>query len=74
MFTLSCLISDDSMWPWFELDWLKVLDEKNAELKIAGRKTISRYHAADCSNLFGEFKGWTVPEQIEFSLKLFDVF
>jgi hypothetical protein len=74
VFTLSCLVSDDSVWPWFDLDWTRVLQEKNAQLQQEGRKQISRYHAADCSNLVGEFSGWTVPEQIEFSVQLFDVF
>jgi hypothetical protein len=62
------------MWPWFEMAWEKILEEKNEQLKEQGRKQISRYHASDCSNLLGEFKGWTPDEQIEFSLKLFKVF
>lgn len=56
------------------MDWVKVLDQKNEQLKKEGRPPISRYHAADCSSLHGEFEGWTVDEQIEFSLKLFAVF
>ena len=74
VFDLTCLVTYDNMWPWFEMAWVKVLEDKNAELKRQGRPQISRYHAADCSNLKGEFKGWAVSEQIEFSLKLFDVF
>ncbi len=74
VFVLACIVSDDSMWFWFELGWQKVLDEKNVQLRAKGRKEISRYHAADCSNSRGEFKGWSVDEQIEFCTKLFDVF
>jgi hypothetical protein len=74
VFDLSCLVAYDNLWPWFELAWVKVLEDKNEELTKQGRPTISRYHAADCSSLKGEFKGWSVDEQIEFSLKLFDVF
>jgi hypothetical protein len=74
VFTLSCLIAYDNMWPWFEMAWAKVLEEKNEELGKQGRPPISRYHAADCSSLQGEFKGWSVDEQIELSLKLFNVF
>lgn len=74
VFDLSCLVAYDNLWPWFEMAWVKVLEDKNEELTKQGRSTISRYHAADCSSLRGEFKGWSVEEQIEFSLKLFDVF
>jgi hypothetical protein len=74
VFSLTCLVLYDNMWPWFEMAWLKVLEEKNAELKKQDRKLLSRYHAADCSSLHGEFKGWSVPEQIELSQKLFKVF
>lgn len=74
VFNLTCVIAYDNMWPWFEMAWVKVLDEKNEELAKQDRPQISRYHAADCSSLQGEFTGWTVAEQIEFSLKLFSVF
>jgi hypothetical protein len=74
VFNLSCLIAYDNMWPWFEMAWVKVLEEKNAELKSQNRKQLSRYHAADCSSRKNEFEGWSTDEQIEFSLKLFDVF
>ncbi len=62
------------MWSWFEMAWLNVLEKKNQELKKQNRPQISRYHAADCSSLKGEFKGWSVDEQIEFSRNLFKVF
>ena len=74
VFTLSCIVGFDNMLPWFEMAWVNVLEQKNAELMEQGRPTISRYHAANCSSLRGEFSGWSVGEQIEFSLKLFDVF
>jgi len=74
LFSLSCVVGDDTLWPWFEIDWVKVLEWKNEQLRSQGRSEISRYHAADCSSCLGEFKGWTVDEQIEFSQKLFEVF
>lgn len=77
LFTLSCIIGYDNMLPWFEMAWTNILEKKNEELAKQGRKLISRYHAADCSSLLGEFarkNGWNETEQIEFSLKLFDVF
>ena len=70
----TCLIGYDNLLPWFELAWVKVIEEKNEELTKAGRPAISRYHASDCSNLKGEFRHWTIEEQIEFSQKLFSVF
>ncbi len=70
--SLSCIVGDDGKWPYFENDWVKVLDWKNDQLKSQGRQQISRYHAADCSSRVGEFKGWTAAEQREFSTKLFD--
>ncbi len=74
VFTLSCVVGYDNMLTWFEMAWAKVLEEKNAELARQKRPLISRYHAADCSSLRCEFKGWSVLEQIEFSLKLLNVF
>lgn len=73
-FTLSCLVAEMSAWFWFELDWKQCLDEKNAQLKKLGRRTISRYHAADCSSRVNEFSGWGVEEQIAFTQSLFTVF
>ena len=66
LFTLSCLVGHTSMWMWIEWAWLDCLEKKNRQLKAEGRKELSRFHAADCSSLVGEFKGWTVPEQKEF--------
>lgn len=74
VFNLTCLVTFDHVWPWFERAWVNILDKKNAELKRQSRPQLSRYHAADCSSLRGEFAGWTVEEQIEFSIKLFEVF
>jgi hypothetical protein len=74
VFNLSCIIGHDSQIPWFEMAWANALEAKNAELTEQGRPKISRYHASDCSNLKGEFEGWAIPEQIEFSHKLLEVF
>lgn len=74
LFNLSCLVSADGTWFWFVLDWLKWLGGKNASLKAQGRRQLSRYKAADCSSLVGEFAGWTKHEQIEFTQGLLGVF
>ena len=74
LFTLSCLMTSASEWLWFERAWKRCLDAKNKELKKQDRKTLSRYHAADCSSRQNEFKGWTVEEQIEFTKSLLTVF
>ena len=59
---------------WFDIAWKKCLDAKNQQLEKQGRKTISRYHAADCSSRVNEFEGWTTEEQIEFTKSLLTVF
>lgn len=73
-FTLSCLLARPKDWMWIESAWKKVLKWKNDELKKAGRQAISRFHAADCSSRVGEFKGWSVEEQIEFVKRLLAIF
>jgi hypothetical protein len=73
-FTLSCLMARAADWISIESAWKKVLRQKNRELKKSGRKEISRFHTADCSSCVGEFEGWSIPEQIEFSKKLLDIF
>ena len=74
VFTLSCLVSYDNMWPWFEMAWAKVLEDTNAELKKQGRQTISRFHATDWNGSYGEFKGWSLDERTELGKKLVTVF
>jgi hypothetical protein len=70
VFTLSCLASDPTGWAAIEHGWKLRLKAKNRELKSQGRLQISRYHAADCSSLYREFLGWSVPEQIKFAKEL----
>ncbi len=70
LFTLSSLIGDGGTWFYLEQDWTKCLQVKNESLTAQGRQAISRYHAADCSSLKGEFRGWTVEEQIDFTKQL----
>lgn len=74
VFTLSCILAWGSEWSWMEMAWLKVLEEKNASLVAAGRKSIRRYHATDCFNREREFENWSRTERDEFVLKLFKVF
>jgi len=73
VFTLSCLIAQGSKWMWLSNDWKKVLKRWNSRLKTEGRSPISRYHAADCSNRVREFEGWSVQEQIDFTVELIGV-
>jgi hypothetical protein len=63
VFTLSCLISTGKIWSEFSRAWKLTLDSVNRKLKAQGRTTVSRYHAADCSNLKREFADWTTDEQ-----------
>jgi hypothetical protein len=74
LLTLSCLIGWGSEWQYIEWMWLNCLEKKNKQLKAQGRVELSRYHAADCSSREREFKDWTVPEQIEFTNWLINVF
>jgi hypothetical protein len=73
-FTLSCLIGWGSMWFHIENAFVYLLEKTNASLKAQGRRTISRYHATDCSNLKNEFSDWSVEEQIEFTKKIVQIF
>lgn len=70
VFTLSCLASDPTGWAAIERGWKLCLNAKNRELKAQCRPQISRYHAADCSSLKGEFAGWSKNEQITFAKEL----
>lgn len=74
LFVLACLISNGKNWFHLESEWLNLLESKNRELKRAKRKSISRFHAADCSSRLGEFRGWSTPEQIEFMKALLKIF
>jgi hypothetical protein len=70
LFTLSCILTTPAKWTDIEIKWKAVLRGTNKALRKQGRQEISRYHAADCSSCKGEFAGWSVEEQIEFSKKL----
>jgi hypothetical protein len=75
VFNVSCLVANNSAWPYIEWDWVEVLDEKNKELEKQGRKRITRFHASDFSNSLGEFKGWDDPdEKKEFVQQLVPIF
>lgn len=74
IFTLSCLLAEGTTWTSMEADWKAMLDAKNDELRCAGRREISRYHAADCSSRLDEFEGWSVDEQKEFTQNMLGIF
>lgn len=74
VFNLSCIVSDTSMWIYFEWAWLKVIEEKNKELRSQGRTELTRFHAQDINNFAGEYKGWSPAERLAFCEKLTDVF
>ncbi len=74
LFTLSCVVAEFSAWLYFEFDWQKCLDVKNAQLEREGRQRLSRYHAADCSSRVNEFADWTVEEQISFVEDILGIF
>ena len=73
-FTLSCLLATVEDWALIEAAWLRILQQKNEELRKAGRPEVSRFHTADCSSRRGEFEGWSVAEQVELTKQLLDVF
>jgi hypothetical protein len=74
LFNLTCLTGDYGAWFWIQQEWLKVIEAANARLVSQNRPTISRYHATDCSNRLGEFKGWSSQEQIDFVVPLLAIF
>lgn len=69
-FVLSCTISAGDVWTKFETEWKRCLEVKNAQLKEQGRQVLSRYHATDCQGKYGEFKGWSNDEQVDFTKSL----
>lgn len=73
LFSLSVIVAVGFVWLSIEERWKAVLEKKNAGLLAAGRKLISRYHASNCSSRVGEFEGWSVPEQVEFSKELISI-
>lgn len=74
LFTLSCVLAEGLTWTWIEVDWKNLLDVKNRELRRAGRREITRYKAADCSSCTGEFSGWSIDEQKDFTCRMLDIF
>jgi hypothetical protein len=71
---LSCLLSTGKIWSELSRAWKLMLDSVNRKLKAQGRRTISRYHAADCSNLKREFADWTTDEQKAFFTDILKLF
>jgi hypothetical protein len=73
VFNLTCLVNSDAGWPYLEFDWIKVLEQKNEELRRQGRQQLSRFKASDCNNFEGEFKDWDSQERLEFYRELVGV-
>src|SRR5258708_29384740 len=73
-FVLSVLVGHATYWVWVELAWQRMLEETNEALRDQGRQTLSRYKAADCSSLLGEFRGWTVDEQRALTQRIIGIF
>ncbi len=73
-FAIACLLLMGKDWSQLERIWKLRLDSVNKKLKKQHRRTISRYHASDCSGRRKEFKGWTHDERDEFVKDLFQVF
>jgi hypothetical protein len=66
-------LCDNDTWEQIERAWIQRIAFEN-RLSLKQRfKPISRYHAADCSNLKNEFEGWPVERQIGFSKKLIEI-
>jgi hypothetical protein len=72
-FALGCVIAKGTEWTWINRDWKKCLERKNRELRRAGRKCISRYHATDCQNSYDEFQGWSADEKKPFVAELLGI-
>jgi len=73
VFALSCLIARGKTWYEMERKWKLHLAAKNKQLLKAGRPTISRYHASDCSGRRNEFDGWSHEERDSFVRGLFRI-
>jgi hypothetical protein len=74
IFSLSCMVANNSEWVFHEWDWVSLLESTNTELESQGRPRISRFHASDFSNSLGEFRGWSKEEKVEFSQRLIAIF
>lgn len=73
-FILSVIIAYGGEWQWIVWAWEKMLEGTNRILAAQGRRTLSRYKAADCSSCEGEFRGWTKEEQIALTKKIISIF
>jgi hypothetical protein len=63
----------DKAWIAFERDWNRRIEMERRNSAKKGFPPISRYHAADCANLRGEFaedKGWDCARQLRLSKSL----
>jgi hypothetical protein len=71
LFTLSCLMSDH--WAFIESDW-----KRFSEIKISLCESRADSNSLDTTQPTavrkGEFKGWTVKEQVEFAKRLIAIF
>jgi hypothetical protein len=66
-------IASDTKWHAISRQWNERLAYENRISVKRGLQPIIRYHAADCSSLQGEFKGWDVKRQVLFVKRLVNV-
>lgn len=75
-FAVGGFLAFESQWRDIEKAWRQRIDYENRQSAKKGFPPISRYHAADCSSLRGEFsesKGWSKERQIMFVKKLLEI-
>lgn len=70
VFVLSCAMTEAADWFYLTYRWERCIEQWNKRLAKEGRPIIERYWAADCSNRYGAFRGWSPQEQKEFTSDL----
>lgn len=72
-FTLSALIGIGEEWIALSTEWEALLQAENDRLRLAGRRTLRRYHAAECNAHSEDFEGWSGAETIAFTKKMLEI-
>jgi hypothetical protein len=73
--TLVCggWIALDDTWDIVQEKWVARIVYEDRISRKHGLKPLTRYHAATCSSLVGEFEGWTQKRQIRFVKRLVQI-